>query len=71
MPWAWAFGAGLLAASLPNCRGPLLTWTGGADCGFLLSWVVGGAAYLALTARPRANRRAATDAKSEAALMES
>ncbi|KUL61541.1 cytosine permease [Streptomyces sp. NRRL S-1521] len=50
---AWALGAavGVLAVSLPTYEGPLLALTGGVDCSFLLSGVVGGAAYLALTAR--------------------
>jgi purine-cytosine permease-like protein len=50
---SWSLGAvaGLLAVSLPSYEGPLLTLTGGVDCSFLLSGVVGGAAYLALTAR--------------------
>ncbi|MFE0179168.1 cytosine permease [Streptomyces sp. NPDC059002] len=48
---SWALGAavGLLAVSLPSYEGPLLSLTGGVDCSFLLSGVVGGAAYLALT----------------------
>ncbi|MFF3640661.1 cytosine permease [Streptomyces sp. NPDC002564] len=50
---AWALGAavGLLAVSLPSYEGPLLDLTGGVDCSFLLSGVVGGAAYLTLTLR--------------------
>ncbi|MEU8958182.1 cytosine permease [Streptomyces sp. NPDC048518] len=52
---AWALGAaaGLLAVSLPSYEGPLLDVTGGVDCSFLLSGVVGGVAYAALTARGR------------------
>ncbi|MFF8645373.1 cytosine permease [Streptomyces sp. NPDC015345] len=52
---AWALGAavGLFAVSLPSYEGPLLSLTGGVDCSFLLSGVVGGAAYLALTAREK------------------
>ncbi|MFD7014482.1 cytosine permease [Streptomyces sp. NPDC059928] len=50
--WGLGAGVGLLAVSLPNHQGPLLSWTGGVDCSFLLSGVVGGLAYLALTARP-------------------
>ncbi|MFI7318373.1 cytosine permease [Streptomyces venezuelae] len=52
---AWALGAtvGVLAVSLPSYEGPLLSLTGGVDCSFLLSGVVGGAGYLALTARVR------------------
>ncbi|MFF9818180.1 cytosine permease [Streptomyces sp. NPDC014006] len=50
---SWAIGAfvGLLAVSLPEYEGPLLTYTGGVDCSFLLSGLVGGVVYLALTAR--------------------
>ncbi|WP_037658756.1 cytosine permease, partial [Streptomyces aurantiacus] len=49
-PWAtasWTLGAtvGLLAVSLPSYEGPLLSLTGGVDCSFLLSGVVGGVAY--------------------------
>lgn len=72
---SWALGAfvGLLAVSLPSYEGPLLSLTGGVDCSFLLSGLVGGAAYLALTAREvRSVRvRAAADKKSEAALVTS
>ncbi|MEU1333782.1 cytosine permease [Streptomyces sp. NPDC005865] len=52
---AWALGAavGLLAVSLPSYEGPLLGVTGGVDCSFLLSGVVGGVAYAALTGRGR------------------
>ncbi|MFE9032110.1 cytosine permease [Streptomyces iakyrus] len=48
---SWAAGAtvGVLAVSLPSYEGPLLSLTGGVDCSFLLSGVVGGVAY-ALTA---------------------
>lgn len=65
---AWALGAavGLLAVSLPSYEGPLLTWTGGVDCSFLLSGLVGGAVYTLLTP---ARERAATDTESTAALM--
>ncbi|MFI6473886.1 cytosine permease [Streptomyces sp. NPDC050516] len=49
--WALGAGTGLLAVSLPNYQGPLLSWTGGVDCSFLLSGMVGGAAYLILTVR--------------------
>lgn len=50
---AWAIGAcaGLLAVSLPSYEGPLLKLTGGVDCSFLLSGLVGGLLYYALTAR--------------------
>ncbi|MGA5041279.1 cytosine permease [Streptomyces capoamus] len=67
---SWALGAavGLLAVSLPSYAGPLLPLTGGVDCSFLLSGLVGAVAYLLLTlgeerpdgARGTA-RRAATD----------
>ncbi|MBN0046170.1 cytosine permease [Streptomyces actuosus] len=66
---AWALGAlvGLLAVSLPRYEGPLLGLTGGVDCSFLLSGLVGGAVYLLLT--PAAARpRAASGTESEAAL---
>lgn len=47
---SWALGAvvGLAAVSLPSYEGPLLSLTGGVDCSFLLSGVVGGVAYAAL-----------------------
>lgn len=50
---AWALGAfvGLLAVSLPSYEGPLLSLTGGVDCSFVLSGLVGGIVYLALTAK--------------------
>ncbi|MDC0771125.1 cytosine permease [Streptomyces sp. HD] len=50
---SWALGAvvGVLAVSLPSYEGPLLAWTGGVDCSFLLSGAVGGLGYLALTGR--------------------
>ncbi|MFF1378021.1 cytosine permease [Streptomyces sp. NPDC058308] len=50
---AWGLGAvvGLLAVSLPSYEGPLLSLTGGVDCSFLLSGVVGGLTYTALTHR--------------------
>ncbi|WP_210588039.1 cytosine permease [Streptomyces sp. GESEQ-35] len=61
---SWALGAvvGLLAVSLPSYEGPLLSLTGGVDCSFLLSGVVGGLTYL-LTAR----EGAAADVESAAA----
>ncbi|WP_329123297.1 cytosine permease [Streptomyces sp. NBC_01465] len=51
---AWALGAavGLLAVSTPFYEGPLLSLTGGVDCSFIFSGLVGGAVYAALTARP-------------------
>ncbi|AZM55715.1 cytosine permease [Streptomyces sp. WAC 01529] len=50
---AWALGAvvGLLSVALPSYEGPLLALTGGVDCSFLLSGVVGGVTYAALTRR--------------------
>lgn len=66
---SWAAGAavGLLAVSLPSYEGPLLTLTGGVDCSFLLSGLVGGVVYLLLTRSPE-HDRAASDPESEAAL---
>ncbi|WP_030616991.1 cytosine permease [Streptomyces fulvoviolaceus] len=45
---SWALGAatGVLAVSLPSYEGPLLGLTGGVDCSFLLSGLVGGVAYV-------------------------
>ncbi|MFI1938879.1 cytosine permease [Streptomyces purpureus] len=50
---AWALGAavGLASVSTPLYEGPLLALTGGIDCSFILSGVVGGALYAALTPR--------------------
>ncbi|MFG1667322.1 cytosine permease [Streptomyces sp. Y7] len=50
---SWALGAavGLLAVSLPSYEGPLLSLTGGVDCSFLLSGLVGGVAYAVLEPR--------------------
>lgn len=55
---AWAAGAvvGVLAVSLPSYEGPLLALTGGVDCSFLLSGLVGGVVYLLLS-QPRARSR--------------
>ncbi|MFJ5639580.1 cytosine permease [Streptomyces sp. NPDC093223] len=50
--WAVGAGVGLLAVSLPSYEGPLLSLTGGVDCSFLLSGLVGGALYLLLPSRP-------------------
>ena len=49
--WAVGAGFGLLGVSLPSYEGPLLSLTGGVDCSFLLSGVVGAVVYLALTRR--------------------
>ncbi|MGY5049344.1 cytosine permease [Streptomyces sp. 900105755] len=46
--WALGAGVGLLAVSLPTYEGPLLSLTGGVDCSFLLSGLVGGTACLLL-----------------------
>ena len=50
---SWALGAvvGLAAVSLPSYEGPLLSLTGGVDCSFLLSGVVGAVAYVILERR--------------------
>ncbi|MEU6866482.1 cytosine permease [Streptomyces sp. NPDC046876] len=54
---SWAAGAavGLAAVSTPLYEGPLLALTGGVDCSFILSGLVGGAVYAALTVRPQAS----------------
>ncbi|MFI1001619.1 cytosine permease [Streptomyces galbus] len=56
---SWALGAvvGVLAVSLPSYQGPLLGLTGGVDCSFLLSGLVGGTAY-ALSTRTSARTAA-------------
>ncbi|MEU3771754.1 cytosine permease [Streptomyces sp. NPDC032472] len=53
---SWAAGAavGLAAVSTPLYEGPLLALTGGVDCSFILSGLVGGAVYAVLTVRPQA-----------------
>ncbi|MFD8147957.1 cytosine permease [Streptomyces sp. NPDC059708] len=58
---SWAAGAvvGLAAVSTPVYEGPLLALTGGVDCSFILSGLVGGAVYTALTFRPQAAPAAA------------
>ncbi|MEV6998350.1 cytosine permease [Streptomyces sp. NPDC093982] len=69
---AWALGAtvGLLAVSLPSYEGPLLAVTGGVDCSFLLSGLVGGVTYVLLTIADSApvRERAAADSEAAAAL---
>ncbi|MFC8271480.1 cytosine permease [Streptomyces sp. NPDC057271] len=52
----WALGAtvGLASVSTPLYEGPLLALTGGIDCSFVLSGVVGGALYATLTPRVEA-----------------
>ncbi|MEU2396082.1 cytosine permease [Streptomyces sp. NPDC007369] len=59
---SWAAGAavGLAAVSTPLYEGPLLALTGGVDCSFILSGLVGGAVYAALTVRPEAAPAAGT-----------
>lgn len=55
---SWALGAavGLLAVSLPSYEGPLLSLTGGVDCSFLLSGLVGGLAYAVLESQQSPGR---------------
>ncbi|NBE54959.1 cytosine permease [Streptomyces boluensis] len=55
---AWAAGAavGLAAVSTPLYEGPLLPLTGGVDCSFVLSGLVGGVLYAALTPRGAGSR---------------
>ncbi|NUK35349.1 cytosine permease [Streptomyces lunaelactis] len=54
----WALGAavGLCAVSTPLYEGPLLSLTGGVDCSFVLSGLVGGLSSLALGARTSQTR---------------
>lgn len=49
----WALGAavGLCGVSTPLYEGPLLSLTGGVDCSFVLSGLVGGVTYAVLTRR--------------------
>ncbi|GAA1516085.1 cytosine permease [Streptomyces albidochromogenes] len=58
---SWALGAavGLAAVSTTVYEGPLLALTGGVDCSFILSGLVGGVAYAALTAKGRTAARPA------------
>ncbi|MET9800994.1 cytosine permease [Streptomyces sp. NPDC006368] len=53
---AWLVGAavGLAGVSTPLYEGPLPALTGGVDCGFILSGLVGGVVYAALIAGTRA-----------------
>ncbi|MFJ9850071.1 cytosine permease [Streptomyces sp. NPDC101150] len=50
---AWAIGSavGLMAVDVPFYNGPILAYTGGIDCSFLLAAAVAAVAYLALVAR--------------------
>ncbi|QTE01090.1 cytosine permease [Streptomyces cyanogenus] len=66
--WALGAGVGLLAVSLPSYEGPLLSLTGGVDCSFLLSGLVGAVAYLLLTRgeeRPEGARGTARQATTD------
>ncbi|MFF9014584.1 cytosine permease [Streptomyces sp. NPDC014870] len=56
--WALGAGVGLAAVSTPLYEGPLLALTGGIDCSFVLSGLVGGALYAALTPASEAARTA-------------
>ncbi|MFD5324142.1 cytosine permease [Streptomyces sp. NPDC127092] len=49
--FSWVIGAavGLAAVSTPLYEGPLLALTGGIDCSFVLSGIVGGVLYAVLT----------------------
>ncbi|MFE6037151.1 cytosine permease [Streptomyces sp. NPDC056452] len=51
--FGWALGAavGLCGVSTPLYEGPLLALTGGVDCSFVLSGLVGGVTYAVLTRR--------------------
>lgn len=68
---SWAAGAtvGVLAVSLPSYEGPLLSLTGGVDCSFLLSGVVGGVAY-ALTAPGSVSREPGVEAPAPASVSD-
>ncbi|MGW7469058.1 cytosine permease [Streptomyces xantholiticus] len=50
---SWALGAavGLVSVATPLYEGPMLALTGGVDCSFVLSALVGGVAYAALRER--------------------
>ncbi|MGW2019412.1 cytosine permease [Streptomyces sp. NPDC001927] len=58
--WALGAGVGLAAVSTPLYEGPLLALTGGIDCSFVLSGLVGGALYAVLTPASGAARAART-----------
>ncbi|WP_370375016.1 cytosine permease [Streptomyces laculatispora] len=64
--FGWALGAavGLCGVSTPLHEGPLLALTGGVDCSFVLSGLVGGVTYTVLTRR--APRGAAGRARGQA-----
>ncbi|MEV7618080.1 cytosine permease [Streptomyces sp. NPDC089799] len=65
---SWAAGAavGLAAVSTPLYEAPLLSLTGGVDCSFILSGLVGGLVYAALTFRAEAVRGVEAEAEVEA-----
>ncbi|MFF9194700.1 cytosine permease [Streptomyces sp. NPDC014779] len=62
---SWAIGAavGLAGVSTPLYEGPLLALTGGIDCSFVLSGIVGGLLYAVLTPAARPAGGAAPDAE--------
>ena len=61
--WAVGAGFGLLAVSLPSYEGPLLSLTGGVDCSFVLSGLVGGVVYLLLQPRGHSEHGPAMSAR--------
>ncbi|MGW2723270.1 cytosine permease [Streptomyces sp. NPDC001492] len=61
--WAVGAGFGLLAVSLPSYEGPLLSLTGGVDCSFVLSGLVGGLTYAVLHLRVLPKPRPASPAR--------
>ncbi|MEW2635109.1 cytosine permease [Streptomyces sp. NPDC048389] len=64
---SWALGAavGLAAVSTPLYEGPLLALTGGVDCSFVLSGLVGGLAYAAVRAPAAGSARSAAPTGAE------
>ncbi|NUR02502.1 MAG: cytosine permease [Streptomyces sp.] len=63
LSWAVGAGFGLLGVSLPSYQGPLLSLTGGVDCSFVLSGLVGGVVYLLLQLRVLSQPGSATPAR--------
>jgi hypothetical protein len=61
--WAVGAGCGLLAVSLPSYEGPLLSLTGGVDCSFVLSGLVGGVTYVLPELRVLSRPGSATPAR--------
>jgi hypothetical protein len=57
--------------SLPSYEGPLLSLTGGVDCSFVLSGLVGGIVYLALTAKETKETSHPVEPRQEPARTES